>query len=121
MGMIVRLIANAAGVWLAVQLLGGLDFTGDWIALLLIALILGVVNALVRPLAKLLSLPLLILTLGLFILVVNAAMLSLTVWLSGKWDLGLTSDGFGSTFLGAIIISLVSWAITSIFGPDDDD
>lgn len=120
MGLIIRLVANAAGVWLAVRLLDGLEFTGDWVALLVIALILGLVNALIRPVAKLLSLPLVVLTLGLFILVINALMLWLTIWISGAFDLGLASDGFGSTFLGAIIISIVSWLLTALFAREDD-
>lgn len=109
MALVLRIAVYAASLWIAVQLVGGLEFDGSWVALVVIALIFAAINAVVRPIAKLLSLPFIILTLGLFLLVVNAAMLALTIWISGAFDLGLTSDGFGATFLGAIVVSLVAW------------
>lgn len=117
MGLLIRLAANAAGIYLAVRLVDGLTYNGSWQQMVLIVLVMAVVNAFVRPLATLLSLPVVILTLGLFILVINALMLQLVIWLTG--DLGLATDGFGSTFLAAIVISIVSWVLTAIF--DDDD
>ena len=108
--LLVRLIINAIALWVAIRLVPGLNFAGSWFALMFIALIFGLVNAFVRPIILFFSCPLIILTLGLFILVVNTIMLSLTVWLAGPnfLDLGLTSTGFWATFFGAIIISLVS-------------
>jgi putative membrane protein len=106
---IVRLIATALGLYAAVALVGGLDYQGDWPSFAIVAVILAVVNAVLKPLVKLLSLPFIVLTLGLFLLVVNALMLWLVVALSEGMDLGLTSDGFGSIFLGAVIISLITW------------
>lgn len=109
MDLILRLAINAGAVWLAVQFIDGLDFTGDWIALVIIAAILAVVNAVIKPIANLLSLPFIILTLGLFLLVVNAALLQLVVVISRATDLGFDSTGLTATFLGAIVVSLATW------------
>lgn len=118
---LIRLVVNAVAIWAAVQLVPGLNYEGGTASLLIVALIFGVVNALVRPLLLLLTCPFIILTLGLFVLVVNTVMLSLTVWLSGIWDLGLTSTGFWTTFLGAIVISIVSSVINLIIKDDNED
>lgn len=109
MRLILRVLVYAAAVWLAVRFVDGLEFTGEWPALLVIAAFLGIVNVLVKPIVTILSLPLIVLTLGFFLLVVNALMLALVIWISGELDLGLTSAGFGATFLGAIVITVVSW------------
>lgn len=114
--LLVRFGANVAGVWAAIELVDGLSIAGGWQSLLLIALVLGVVNVLVRPLAKLLSLPLVILSLGLFILVINALMLQVVIWVTGDT---LTTTGFGATFLGALVISIVSWVVTAIFTDEE--
>jgi putative membrane protein len=110
MGLLIRLAANALAVWLAVLIVPGLDFTGDAWALVGLAVILAAVNAVVRPVLTFLTLPAVILTLGLFLLVVNAIALSIVVWISGELDLGLTSTGFGANFFGAIVVSIVTWA-----------
>lgn len=110
--LLVRLIVNAVALWVAVELVPGLQFEGDWVSLLIIAFIFGLVNALVRPIIILLTCPLIVLSLGLFVLVINTLMLALTVWLSREvLDLGLTSTGFWATFLGALVISIVSGVI----------
>jgi putative membrane protein len=116
-GFVIKILVNAAALWVAVLLLDGLNLEeGAWLELLIIALILGVVNVVVRPILTVLSLPLVVLTLGLFLLVVNALVLALVIAISGALDLGLTSDGFGWTFLGALIVSLVSWGLESVLG-----
>ena len=115
---LVKLVIYAAAVWLAVPLVGGLEFDGTWLALLGIAVIFAIVNAIVKPIVAVLSLPLVILTLGLFLLVVNAAMLAITIAVSDGLDLGLSSEGFGSTFLGALVISIVVWVAERIFDND---
>jgi putative membrane protein len=116
-GFLIKILVNAAALWVAVLLLDGLELREDaWVELLIIGLILGVVNVVVRPIVTILSLPLVILTLGLFLLVVNAIVLHVVILISGALDLGLTSDGFGWTFLGALIVSLVSWGLESILG-----
>jgi putative membrane protein len=107
---IIRLLINALALWVAVLIVPGLDHTGTVWSLLAVALIFGLVNALVRPIILLLTCPLVVLTLGLFVIVVNALMLSLTIWLSQLFGLGFSSDGFfWSTILGALVISVVSW------------
>ena len=118
---LIRLTVNAVAIWAAVQLVPGLNYEGSNVSLLIVAFVFGVVNALVRPLLLLLTCPLIILTLGLFVLVVNTIMLSLTVWLSGIWDLGLTSTGFWATFLGAIVVSIVSSLINLFIKDDNED
>lgn len=118
---LIRLIVNAVAIWAAVQLVPGLNYEGSTASLLLVALVFGIVNALVRPLLLLLTCPFIILTLGLFVLVVNTIMLSLTVWLSSLFSLGLTSTGFWTTFLGAVVISLVSSVINLLIKDDNED
>ena len=121
MGVLVKVLVNAAALWVAVWLLEGLHLTedlaeGGWWQLLIIGLLLGVANAIVRPILTVLSLPLVILTLGLFLLVVNAAVLALVIALSGALGLGIESDGFGWTFLGALVVALVAWGIETVTG-----
>ncbi|AZP18955.1 hypothetical protein AQJ23_22560 [Streptomyces antibioticus] len=121
---VVKTIANAGALAVAVWLLDKITLTGDSTGkkigtLILVALLFGVVNFLVKPIVKLLSLPLLILTLGLFTLVVNALMLLLTSWLADKLDLSFHVDGFWTAVVGGLIISIVSWALNVIL-PDGD-
>ena len=118
---LIRLVVNAVAIWAAVQLVPGLNYEGSTASLLLVALVFGIVNALVRPLLLLLTCPFIILTLGLFVLVVNTIMLSLTVWLSSVFDLGLTSTGFWTTFLGALVVSIVSSIINLIIKDNNED
>ena len=115
-----RLIANAFALWVAVQLVDGLQFDGSVWALLGIALIFGLVNAIVRPVVKLLSFPLLLLTLGLFTLVINALMFWIVIWLSSPdlLGLGLSSTGFAATFVGALIVTAVSWVLNLFIKED---
>ncbi|WP_309093668.1 phage holin family protein [Streptomyces sp.] len=124
MNFLVKTIANAGALAVAVWLLDKITLTGDSTGkkvgtLIVVALLFGLVNFLVKPVVKLLSLPLLILTLGLFTLVVNALMLLLTSWLAGKLDLGFHVEGFWTAVLGGLIISVVSWALHVVL-PDED-
>lgn len=118
MDLVLRLAINAGAVWLAVAMVDGLDFTGDWVALVIVAAVLAVLNVVVKPIVKLLSLPFIILTLGLFLLVVNAVLLQVVVMISRATELGLDSSGFGATFLGAIVISLATWVGEMLTGID---
>jgi len=116
---IIRILINAAALWVAVALLDGFSYDFDshgWLAFIGLALLLGVVNLIVRPILQLLTLPSILLTLGLFLLVVNAITLAIVVIAAGALDLGLTSDGFGWTFLAALIVSLVSWGLETLVG-----
>jgi putative membrane protein len=119
MGFILSFLATAASLWVAVWIVDGFEFSGQWWQFLVVAAIMGLANAVVKPILRLFSLPLILLTLGLFLLVVNAIVLSLVVWLSGVFDLGLTSDGFfWETFLASIVVAIVGWIIGAIL-PDD--
>jgi putative membrane protein len=121
---LVKTIANAAALAVAIWLLKDITLTGEntgrkVLTLILVALIFGLVNFIVKPVVKLLSFPLFILTLGLITLVVNALMLLLTSWLAGKADLAFHVDGFWTAVLGGLIISIVSWAMNMVL-PDED-
>lgn len=114
MKFVIRLLISALALWVAIEIVPGVEFRGAWSKLLLVALVLGLLNALVRPLLVLLSCPMLILTLGLFTLVINALVLWLTSGLSGTLGLGFHVSGFWSAFLGALVVSIVS-VLLSIF------
>ncbi|WP_052847555.1 phage holin family protein [Streptomyces avicenniae] len=120
-----RFIANAVALAVAVWLVDGItlgesdaDTGSQTVTLLVVALIFGVVNVIVKPIVKFFSLPLLIVTLGLFTLVINALMLLLTSWIAGddRFEVG----GFGAAFLGGLIISIVSWAVNMVLDRDKD-
>jgi putative membrane protein len=122
---ILRLLANAAALAIATWILSGITLTAPTTArkvfvLLVVALIFGVLNAIIRPIFALFTAPLILLTLGLFLIVINACMLLLTSWLAGLFDLGWDVDGFWTAVLGAIIISIVSF-ILNVFLPDPDN
>jgi putative membrane protein len=121
MRIILRLLINAAALWTATRLVNAISFTGDWCYLFAVALVFGVVNVLVRPLVKLLTLPLLIVTLGLFTFVVNALMLRLTGALSDALGLGFHVAGFWPAFWGGLVISIVSFALTVFVARPDDE
>lgn len=118
MTLVLRWLIVALSVWVAVRLVPGLAFDGPPWAFLVIAGILGLVNAFVRPILVLLSCPCVAITFGLFLLVVNAVMLELTVRVSALLALGLASEGFGATFLGALVISVVSGVLTLVLVDD---
>lgn len=111
-GFLVRLLVSALGLWLASELVSGIEVQGGW-TLLGAALLLGIVNAIVRPLLVILTLPATLLTLGLFLLVINAAMLGLVAWM---FD-GFTISGFWAAFFGALVVSITGWLASSFIGP----
>jgi putative membrane protein len=120
---IVRVIVDALAIALATWLVDGITLTGrtqqdQIITLVLVALIFGVVNAIIAPVVKLLSLPFIILTLGLLLWVINAAMLMLTSRIADSLGLGFEVDGFGTALLGALVISIVGAVLGSLV--DDD-
>ena len=117
--LLLRLIINAAALYVAAELVNGISFDGDWLAIALVALIFGLVNALIRPLLKLLSLPLMLLTLGLFTLIINALMLWLVSALAGMVGIGFTVADFGAAFLGGLVISVVSFVLNLLLVDDD--
>ena len=112
-----KLLITGASLWVAIWLVPGLDFEGSVWLYLGVTVLVVVANAIAKPILNLLSAPLIIFTLGLFLLVTNALVLQLVVWLSEEvFELGLTSDGFfWSTFLGAVIISITSMILDKVF------
>lgn len=110
-GFLLRVAIVALGLWLAIQILPGLHFAGSG-TLLAAALLLGVVNAIVRPIAVLLTLPLTLLTLGLFLLVVNAAMVGLVALLLP----GFQVSGFWTAVGAALIVSITGWLASGLIG-----
>ncbi|PSL08365.1 putative membrane protein [Haloactinopolyspora alba] len=114
---LVRLIVNGLALWVATEIVDGVTVSSDStsnqvITLLVVALIFALVNAVIKPVVQLLSLPLLILTLGLFTLVVNALMFWLTSWIADQLDVGFHVDGFfWEAVLGALVVSFVSWLL----------
>ncbi|HET9261145.1 MAG TPA: phage holin family protein [Acidimicrobiia bacterium] len=120
MSFLITWLGTAAALGIAVWMIDGFDFAGGWWQFLIVAAILGLANAVVKPILRLLSLPIVVLTLGLFLIVVNALVLQMVVWLSNMFELGLTSDGFfWDTFLASIVVSIAGWLIGVIL-PDDD-
>jgi putative membrane protein len=111
-GFLLRLLIVALGLWLASEIVPGIEVRDGW-TLLFAALLLGIVNAVVRPVAVILTLPLTILTLGLFLLVVNAGMLALVAAMLG----GLTVSGFWAALFGSIVVSVTGWLASRFVGP----
>ena len=113
----IRLLVNAAALWVATQIVPGVSLSGGALPLLGVALVFGLVNALIRPVARILTFPLIILTLGIFALVINGLMLWLTSSLSAALGLGFHVSGFWAAFWGALVVSLVS-TMLSLFIAD---
>src|SRR5881392_2437212 len=111
MSFILRLLVNAAALWVATRLVPGVTYVGGWLPFLGVALVFGFVNAFIRPVAKVLTFPLIILTLGLFSILINAFMLWLTSVLSAAFGFGFHVRGFWAAVLGAMVVSIVSTVI----------
>jgi len=112
LGFVVRLLIGALGLWLASELVPGIAVHGAW-TLLGAALLLGIVNAVVRPMLVILTLPITVLTLGLFLLVINAATLGLVAWMLDNF----TIAGFWPALFGAIVVSVTGWLASYFIGP----
>ncbi|MFC5729501.1 MULTISPECIES: phage holin family protein [Nocardioides] len=125
-----RWAITAAALALAAQLIDGIWFSGAGtgraevedkiVPLLLVALISGAVTALVKPVLTVLSIPFILLTLGLFLIVINALLLHFTAWLAGLFDLGFHVEGFWPAVGGAIIISVTTWVLDALVGVGED-
>ena len=114
---LVSWLINAIALAAAAYFVQGIRIVGEpaWLTVVLMALIFGLVNALIRPILRLLTCPLIILTLGLFTLVINGLMLLLSAWLGSLLGVGFLVNGFWSAFWGALIISVVSWLLSILF------
>lgn len=124
MKFLIWVVVNALALAVAIFVLDGIRLTGDStqdkvVTLVLVALIFGVVNAFIGPVVKLLSLPFIILTLGLLLLVINGLLLLLTSWISKQVGLGFHVDGFWTAVLGAIIVTIAGWLLKTVL-PDGD-
>jgi len=120
MSILVSLLINAAALWVAMEMVDGISFTGTVPTLLGVALVFGVLNVVVRPILKLLTFPFLILTLGLFIFVLNAVMLLLTSAASNALGLGFHVEGFVPALIGALVVSIISYGLSLFVGVGDD-
>ena len=118
MSLLLRLLVNAAALYAATRFVDGISFTGSIGALLGVALVFGVVNTIVKPILKFFSLPFIFLTLGLFLLVINAVMLLVTSSLSQSLGLGFTVRGFGAALVGSLVVSIVSMVLGALVEDD---
>lgn len=120
MSILVSLLINAAALWVATQVVDGISFTGNIPRLIGVAIVFGVLNVVVRPILKLVTCPFYILTLGLFTFVVNAVMLLITSAASEALGLDFHVAGFVPAFIGALVVSIVSFALSLFVGADGD-
>ena len=120
MDRIVQLLVNAGALYVAVLLVPGLDFDfapeGAWVKFVLVAFIFGLVNTFVRPILQIFTLPITLMTLGLFLIVINALMLLLTSAISAELALGLVVSDFLAALLGALVISVVGFGLSMVIG-----
>lgn len=122
LSLITRLIVNAIALWVATVIVSGVEIEQastqeQVLTLIVVAAIFAVVNIVVRPVVKLLSLPLYVITLGLFTFIVNALMLLLTSWLAGLLNVPFHVDGFWAAVLGGLVVAFVSWLLNLLL-PD---
>ena len=125
MGYLIRLVITAVALWVTTLVVPGIAVTGrsagdKALTLLVVALIFGIVNAVLKPIIHVVGCVFYLLTLGLFALVVNALLFLLTGWIAREFDLPFQVNGFGSAFLGGIVVAVVSWVI-SLIVPDRFD
>lgn len=123
--LLIRLAVSALAVWLATLIVPGIDVTADSTGgtigtVVLVALIFGVINAILKPIIKVVGCAFYVLTLGLIALIVNGLLFLLTSWISGKLDIPFHVDTFWHAVLGALLVAVVSWILGLVI-PDDDD
>jgi putative membrane protein len=117
---LLRWLINALAIYVASKAVPGIYVRDEW-AIIMVALILGLVNAFIRPLLKFFTCPLIVLTLGLFLFVINAAMLGLTAWVAGQLGIGFGVANFWAALWGALVISLVSLALTLLIRGEEKE
>jgi putative membrane protein len=116
MSFVIRILVNMAALWVATRIVSGVTFSGGWLPFIGVALIFGVVNTFIGAIAKILTFPIIIVTLGLFLLVINGLMLWLTSRISDALDLGFQVAGFWPAFWGALTVSIVSTLLGWMIG-----
>jgi putative membrane protein len=114
--MALRWLINGLAIFAATQIVSGIHTEGGWALIAIMAVILGLANALIAPVLKFLTCPLIILTLGLFTLVINAVVFWFSAWVGQRFGLGFYVDNFWSAFLGALVVSAVSMALSLAIG-----
>lgn len=117
---LVRLIINAIALWVAIRFVPGILYEGDIAGIVGLAFIFGIVNAIIRPILSILTCPLIVLTLGLFTLVINALMLWLAGAIGGSLGINITVAGFWPAFWGGIVVSVVSIILSLIIKEEND-
>ena len=117
MRLIVNIVVASAAAWLTVWVVPGLDYSGEWWRWLIFGVVIGIINAVIKPAAKLLTIPIRLLTLGLFTLVVNIGLMSAAIWIASDTGTGLTADSVWSILLGGLVLTVVS----SLLGIGDRD
>jgi len=116
MGFLIRLLVNAAALWVATRIVPGVSYQGEVLPFLGVALVFGIVNAIIRPITKLLTFPIIIVTLGIFIFVINGLMLWLTSSLAMSLGLGFHVTGFWPAVFGAFVVTVVSTLLSMFVG-----
>jgi putative membrane protein len=113
---VLQILVNAGALYAAVYVVGGITFVGEWWKLLLVALAFSLLNTYLRPILRILTLPISILTMGIFLLVINAVMLLLTSAISEQLQLGFNVADFGAALFGAIVVAIVGWILSMFVG-----
>ena len=117
MQLLLRIAIGAAAAWLTVWLVPGLHYSGEWWRWLLFGAVIGLINAIIKPVAKFLTIPIRILTLGLFTLVINVGLMTLAIWIANDADVGLTSDSIWAALLGGLVLTVVG-SLLNLLSPD---
>ena len=117
MNKVLQIAINAIALWAAVNIVPGMHFAGEWWKLVLVAIAFSLVNTYIRPILRILTLPISVLTLGIFLIVINALMLLLVSAVSQQLKLGFTVADFGAAFLGAIVVALVGFLLAVLLVP----
>jgi putative membrane protein len=116
---LLKWLINTIAIMLAIKWVPGIVYSGAWWGILIVGVLFGLINTFIRPFVKLFTLPLLVLSLGLFTFVINAMMLMLTSWLSGEFSLGFHVEGFRAAFWGALVISVVSLVLSCVMPSEE--
>lgn len=116
MDRLIQILINAAALWVAVLIVPNIDFVGDWWKLILVAVIFSLVNTYLRPILRILTLPITVVTLGIFLIVLNALLLLLVATVSTELNLGFTVADFLAALLGSIVISIVGLLLSMVVG-----
>ena len=121
MNLLIRIGIGAAAAWLTVWLVPGLQYSGEWWRWILFGIVIGLINALIKPVAKFFAIPIRIVTLGLFTLVINVGLMTLAIWIAknrgNTLNIGLTSDSFWSALLGGLVLTVVG-SLLNLLSPD---